>query len=125
MRPLIALDIEVHQPISAPTKAFFRPFDGRLKAAMYRGGVVHHFRVVDAGGVLWLVPPAWLPDYSLRLAEMAFDRTDALFLHHVRTLPAAVIWQALAKATGMPEGLTPDEMLARLEQRHDRRELVQ
>jgi hypothetical protein len=119
MRPFISVEIEVHQPVPGPSKEFFRPFMGWLKGAMYRGNAVHHFRIVDADGVMWLVPPGWLSPLNLREAEMAFDQLDARFLLIMRTVPRDLIWKAMATVTGMPDGLTPAEMVARLEQQKE------
>jgi hypothetical protein len=45
------------------------------------------------------------------------DPLDARFLHIMQTVPPAFIWKAMAMVTNMPDGLTPDEMIARLAQR--------
>lgn len=116
MRPFIALDIEVHQPVTGP-------FVGRLKAAVYRDGVIHHFRMVDAEDVMWLVPPGWLSAHSLRKAEMAMDQTDARFLNIMKTVSPDLIWDAFAKVFGYPDGLDRLQRIAWLERRQA--ELVQ
>lgn len=110
MRPFIALDIEVDQPVTGP-------FVGRLKAAVYRNGVVHHFRVVDGDSVMWLVPPGWLSPHSLRKAEMAMDQTDAEFLNIMNTVSPDLIWDAFAKVLGCPDGLDRPQRNAWLERR--------
>jgi hypothetical protein len=114
-RPFITVNIEV-RPAGQPT------FVGALKAAMYQHGAVHHYRIADADGVLWLCPPAWLPPDSVKLADAAMDRMDAQFLHLCRTTPFDVLKRAMAQALGLPDGLTLEEMTVRLEQR--RREEV-
>lgn len=117
MRPFIAVDIEVHQPVSGPSKAFSRSFTGHLKGAMYNAGVLHHVRVVDADGVLWMVPPAWLPLYSLRVAEMAVDRVDAQFLDILQTIPHDVIWSTMKRVLHIPDHMTTCEATAYLARR--------
>lgn len=90
---------------------------GRLKAAMYRAGAVHQFRMVDADGVMWLVPPAWLSPHSLRKAEMAMDWMDAQFLYILQTVPHDEIERMMARVMEMPEGSTLADMTVLLEQR--------
>ena len=111
MRPLIRLNIEVLQPMPPNAQPLHRAFTGRLAGAMYRAGVVHHFRVVDADGVLWLVPPAWLSQHMRQMAEMAFDPLDAEFLHIIRTVDRDVIWSAIKQVTSAPDALTKKRCL--------------
>jgi hypothetical protein len=110
IRPFIRVGIEV-RPAGQPV------FVGTLKASMYRAGTVHHFRVVDAQGVMWLVPPEWLSDHMLHVAGIALDRLDAEFLYIHRAVPHDTLWKAIAMATNLPAGLAPAEIVARLEQR--------
>jgi len=42
---------------------------------------------------------------------------DAQFLHLCRTTPLDVLKRAMAQATGLPDGLTIEEMTARLDRR--------
>ena len=37
-----------------------RRFRGSLKGAMYARGGLHHYRVVDAEGEMFLCPPHWI-----------------------------------------------------------------
>ena len=118
MRPLIRLNIEVLQPMPPNAQPLHRAFTGRLAGAMYRAGVVHHFRVVDGDGVMWLVPPAWLSQHTCHVAEMAFDPLDAEFLRIIQTVDRDVIWSAIHQVTSAPGALTKEKVLAQLRRPH-------
>jgi hypothetical protein len=107
----------VLQPMPPNARPLHRAFTGKLKGAMYRAGVVHHFRIVDADAVLWLVPPTWLSPHSLQVATMAFDPLDAQFLHILRTVDHDLIWDAMRRVMALPDGMTSAEMVAQMRQR--------
>ena len=58
--------VELRQPV-APGEV--RSITGRVLGEMYVDGRLHHLRVVDGDGVLFLVPPEWIKPLILRPRE--------------------------------------------------------
>jgi hypothetical protein len=53
-----AVPVLINQPIHGDEG--IRRFRGNLLGAMYARGEIHHYRVEDEDGTLYLVPPHWL-----------------------------------------------------------------
>ncbi len=76
IRATTPVAVELHQPV-APGQV--RAITGRVFGEMRVNGCVHHYRVEDGDGVLFLVPPEWIEllPISRKKSEPVRAKVDA------------------------------------------------
>lgn len=89
------ITVELHQPV-APGEV--RTIAGRVLGEMRVNGCLHHYRVVDGDGVVYLAPPEWLTPEGVQALDAAGNAKRLAVLDNIGRLLNALAANLAARA---------------------------
>ncbi len=96
IRATTPVAVELHQPV-APGQV--RTIMGRLLGEMRVNGCVHHYRIVDGNGVIFITPTEWLTPESVQAIDAARNAKRLAIQDNITRLLSDLVVSLAARAT--------------------------
>lgn len=95
IRAITPVTVELRQPV-APGQV--RTIAGRVLGEMRVNGCLHHYRVVDGNGVVYLAPPEWLTPESVQTLDAARNAKRLAIQDNITRQLSALLASLAARA---------------------------